>query len=187
MHRVGLILVSVVMSLTSCSSHDASRYGTPSESKVDHLQDSGLSGTPKASSRMEAERIISQYRKFWNVSLPAAYEAPVNKRPDVLAATVSAGLVAPLMERISKLEATGRTAYGSDIPVSEQVEYSKRTGGYVLVRGCLDSSRTGVADVATGRRITVGVPRNPVFVNLRRTVDGDWLVTSFHFPGGQCG
>lgn len=186
MRHVALALVAVVLALTSCSGHSASRYGVPPDAQGNGLREPELSSASGAPSGTDDERVLHQYRKFWTSTLPAAYAAPAGKRQAVLGRVVTAELVAPLMERISKLEATGRTAYGSDSPISEQIEYSKRVGGYVLVRGCLDSSRTGVAELTSGRILTVGVPHNPVRVNLRRTADGEWLVSSLHFPGGYC-
>lgn len=179
-------LVVLFVLLVGCSHDEESRYGAPPIPKPVRTSPTVTRSPGSESRNLPAEdEIVSQYKHFWLSALPGAYEAAPDRRHLMLKRVVTAKIEGKLLDRITALEKKGRTSYGHDTPISQQVEWSRRSPNYVLVRGCLDSSSTGVADVATGRRLTIGVPENPVLMNLRRE-DGVWLISGFRFPGGQC-
>jgi hypothetical protein len=129
------------------------------------------------------EQILGQYRRFWTEALPAAQAASDDRgRSQILAPVAMEPALTLLIRGMAKLDREGQRAYGHDVPLRESVE---RQGSTALVTGCLDSSRTGVADRATGERLTVGVPTNPVLVTLKRGADGLWRVFGTKFPGGH--
>jgi hypothetical protein len=129
------------------------------------------------------EQILAQYRRFWTDSLPSAQAASdANTRSRLLAPTVMEPALSLLVEGMAGLDRKGKRAYGYDIPLREVIE---RKGDTALVTGCLDSSHTGVKEDRTGRKLTVGVPTNPVFVTLKRASDRIWRVYGTQFPGGR--
>src|SRR5206468_2090672 len=78
----------------------------------------------------------------------------------------------------------GVTVYGQPRPRAPRVVV--RADGTAVVQDCADFSATGQADARTGHRRTVGIPRNPVRVSLRKEPDGRWRVSEVHYPGGRC-
>jgi hypothetical protein len=54
-----------------------------------------------------------------------------------------------------------------------------------VINDCQDSSHAGNADRATGKRLTVGVPRHPVTATMH-LVDGTWRVAFVAYQDAHC-
>ncbi|TWE27527.1 hypothetical protein FHX69_0163 [Prauserella muralis] len=79
---------------------------------------------------------------------------------------------------------SGITTYGS---VTSRITEVEVDGDRATVTDCQDASRSGQADMKTGERKTVGVPRNPVTARMvRDAADGRWKVAEIRYPGGEC-
>jgi len=135
-------------------------------------------GTPSPS---VDSTVVAQYARFWTQALPAAAAAPAGRRRAVLAPVTAEPELSHLVRALAALDADGQRTYGSDVPVAQTVRVS---GALALVEGCLDSSRSGVADAATGAPVTRGVARNAVRVDLTRGPDGYWRVSAVTYPAG---
>jgi hypothetical protein len=177
-------LASLVLSAGCFGGDDPDRYGKPP---------TGGNQTPPSASPSvsvsptiglsDDEAIKAQYRRFWTETLPKAYAATGagNRRKILEPAAVDPALTR-LLENMASQDADSKRAYGADIPLRESVE---RMNDLSLVRGCLDSSQSGLIDGASGRKISRGPARNPVLVNLRRGRDNIWRVSFVKFPGGN--
>ncbi|GAA3386443.1 hypothetical protein [Cryptosporangium minutisporangium] len=151
----------------SAASAGASSAGEPSAASPPH-------------SAVEVD-VLAQYTRFWAEALPAAAAAPANRRVAVLAPVTTEPELSHVVRSLAVLEANGQTNYGADVPVQQVVRVD---GSLALVEGCLDSSRSGVAEASTGAPVTRGVPRNPVRANLVRGTDGRWRVSAVTYPRG---
>jgi hypothetical protein len=182
---VGLIVAAIGTS--SCSSHGEERYGqTPVASRPVTSQPKSGAASPTKTTESDDSRILAQYSEFWLTALPSAYSASDRDRKSALARVVDQKFLAYLLNRIAYLQAKGHNSYGFDRPITQAIERSKRNPKRALVRGCLDSSGVGVQEMKSGKKMTVGIPRNPVLVSLGCDNVGVWRISGFHFPGGQC-
>jgi len=181
---IGVWLILSILS--GCYIDNEDRYGAPPPQATSRAPIEDSSSIPIAPAGVNQVQVLKQYKLFWVEVLPRAYASSAQTRESVLSPVVGPGITGQLLGRISSLQKRGRTSYGHDRPVSERVEWSPKNVKLVLVRGCLDSSATGVMDAKSGRKLTVGIARNPVLVNLSREADGIWRISGFHFPGGQC-
>ncbi|MFG1920778.1 hypothetical protein [Cryptosporangium sp. NPDC048952] len=122
---------------------------------------------------------MAQYRRFWVEVLPAAAAAPASRRRTILAVVTAEPELTHLVRSLAALDANGQRNYGADVPVAQTVRVN---GTSALVTGCLDSSRSGVANAATGDPVTRGVPRNPVRADLIHAPDGIWRISAVTYP-----
>jgi hypothetical protein len=144
---------------------------------------SGDGGTPAASptpSGPPAEQVLAQYRRLWAETIPAATKAGAADRRSILAVTMTDPALSATLARLAKLDTSAQIPYGSDIPLRQSVTV---TGKGAVVRGCLDSSKSGLADRKTGQKLTRGIATNPVLVTFKQGPDGVWRVAATSFPG----
>jgi hypothetical protein len=134
---------------------------------------------PESSATVE-KQVLGQYRTLWTETLPAAMAATPGKRKAILATTLTDPELSRAVQRLAALDEKGQESYGGDVPLRQTVELK---GDTAVVTGCLDSSRSGLADSETGRKLTKGVETNPVSVTFRRGSDGVWRVSQTRFPG----
>ena len=80
-------------------------------------------------------------------------------------------------------DAVGEGQYGAEMP---RARVTSARGEVATVRDCQDASMAGRLERRTGKRITVGVARNPVRATLRRGADGRWRVSTVEFPEESC-
>jgi hypothetical protein len=126
------------------------------------------------------QQVLAQYRLLWQRALPAAAQAPSGQRRDILAAVMTGGALGRAVGAYATLDKRHQKAYGADLPLHENVVVRGTTA---VVTGCLDSSKGGVADKKTGRKLTKGLNRNPTTVTFTRGSDGVWRVLDSSFPG----
>jgi hypothetical protein len=92
-----------------------------------------------------------------------------------------------LSQLISKLgdqRAKGQALYGVNVP---RVQSDDVTGSMATVRDCQQSSSAGVEDLATHRRLTVGVDRHPVTATvLLRGSEWKVSVIAYGADGATC-
>jgi hypothetical protein len=133
----------------------------------------------KASPSAE-KQVLAQYRLLWQQTLPAAAKAPATQRRDILAAVMTGSALERAVGAYAALDKRHQRSYGADVPLHENVEVRGKTA---VVTGCLDSSKGGVADEKTGRKLAKGVSRNPTTVTFAQGSDGVWRVLDSSFPG----
>jgi hypothetical protein len=130
--------------------------------------------------RSSEQQVLGQYRKLWTETMPAATRTSGTARRDMLGAVLTEPALSHAVRSFAALEKRGRVPYGRDVPLRQSVELS---GERAVVSGCLDSSRSGVADKRTGRKLNRGVATNPVTVTFTRGSDGVWRASRTEFPG----
>lgn len=74
--------------------------------------------------------------------------------------------------------------YGENIPRAKLLRFSVQQG-VAVIDDCQDSSRAGLADRKTGKRLTIGVKRNHVVATLH-LVDGTWRVVFISYSRTKC-
>ena len=87
-----------------------------------------------------------------------------------------------LLNNMAATDSMNQAGYGVDIPLRQTVQ---RTATIALVRGCLDSSRSGIKDLKTGKRLLRGPAQNKVLVNLKPGPDHVWRLSAIEYPGGS--
>lgn len=178
--RLGLTLCAVLMLLAGCPKNgDEDQYGEPPTSSSRSAQPRSSTPSPV---QAEEERILLQYQKFWAETLPRAFAAAAKDRLALLASVTMDPELKLLLGNMAENDKNGETGYGADAPLSQTIE---RKGGVALVRGCLDSSRAGIKEISSGRKLTRGPARNKVLANLRKGADGIWRVYAVTYPGGS--
>jgi hypothetical protein len=155
-----VVLVGATLVLAACSGGNASSEPSPS---------------PKPE-----QLILAQYETFWTESMPAATRASAKSRQEVLAAVMTEPALSRAVQGFAALDKKHRVFYGKDVPLRQTVQVN---GKQAVVRGCLDSSRGGLADRRTGRKLNRGVATNPVTVTFIQGSDGVWRVSKTEFAG----
>jgi hypothetical protein len=122
------------------------------------------------------QQILAQYRKLWTQTIPAATAAKAGARRSILAVTMADPALSDAVKGYEQLDRKGQRYYGREIPLRQSVSVSGKTG---VVRGCLDSSRSGAADASTGRKLNRGVSTNPVTVTFQQATNGVWRASGF--------
>jgi hypothetical protein len=130
----------------------------------------------------EEQQIVAQYVKFWTKALPAAFAATAPRRKSILAPTTANPQLDLLLNNMAALDASGERGYGTDVPLDQSV---RRDAGSAIVRGCLDSTKSGIADDRTGELVTRGVRQNPVQVSMSKNFDGIWRISAVIYTGGR--
>ncbi|EXG79592.1 hypothetical protein CryarDRAFT_0633 [Cryptosporangium arvum DSM 44712] len=167
----------VVVALSACAGGES--YGS--------LPPPGPSSAPPASCGADegagacGEAVVAQYRRFWGEVLPAAAAAAPARRRAVLAPVTAEPELTHLVRSLALLDEKRQRNYGTDVVLEQTVRVD---GPGAVVEGCLDSSRSGVADAVSGKALTRGVPRNPVRADLVREADRVWRVTAITYPPG---
>lgn len=81
-------------------------------------------------------------------------------------------------------DAKGQVLYGANVPrPTARINPDASTG---LVDDCQDSSKAGVAERSTGKRVTVGVARNHVSVTMKKQTGGLWKVAFIDYAKSPC-
>jgi len=176
------MLAGLVLSAGCFDGDDPDRYGKPPTGgeRTPASASPSVSASP-SDGLSDEEAIKAQYRRFWTEILPAASAANEDDRRAILVEAVMDPELSVLLKNMANQDSRGVKGYGADVPLAESIEHRS---GVALVRGCLDSSNSGVRDGKTGRRITKGPARNPVRVNLQRAQDNAWRVSHVAFSGG---
>jgi hypothetical protein len=179
----GVAISLVVMALLAgCTTSEEFKYGKPPTSNPRPSKTATESPRPSpTSSPTDEQQILAQYQRFWTDVLPRAYAAPAVNRRAILKPVVVDPALTRLLRNMSAQDADSKRAYGFDRPLRQKVE---RVNELSLVRGCLDSSKSGLLNVKTGKKISRGPALNPVLVNLRHGNDGVWRVSFVKFSGG---
>jgi len=108
---------------------------------------------------------------------------PETRWRQVLSAVAADPELTRVLEGTRAQKRSGVTRYGQVVARPAVVAV---TGATARVRDCQGADRSGQADARTGRRITVGVARNPLNGYLARGSDGRWRVSDIRYPGGRC-
>jgi len=179
----GMVTVAVVIALAGCDR--STRPDTPPAPATQTSGTAPRTGPPGRSpsgGNGEQAAVEAAYRRFWAVSWRLdAYPEP--RWRQVLSTVAADPELTRVLEGTRAQKRTGVTRYGQVTPRPAVVAV---TGATARVRDCQGADRSGQADARTGRRVTVGVARNPLNGLLTRGSDGRWRVSDIRYPGGRC-
>jgi hypothetical protein len=119
---------------------------------------------------------------FWSVSNGVIQERDGAWRLELAVVAVEPQL-SRMVDNLNSLKAHGLGPYGTTTEYVTNVEVK---GDTATVTDCQDASQSGQLDIKTGKRTTVGIPRNPVMGRMQRDTVGEWRVAEISFPGGTC-
>jgi hypothetical protein len=164
-----------LLSLSSCSD-DANGSAAPTATP-------SSMPSPTATPIGEQAALLAQYRNFW-ASLTPIQQMPAASRRSALAEFAVEPALSSLLAGMATTDAKGQQFYGANVPRASQAEVTP-DGMRAVVDDCQDTSQAGLAEKATGNRLTVGVPRSHVVVTLQRT-GGVWKVSFVSYPKAPC-
>ncbi len=182
----GPALAAVTMALATAGCSAGSSAAVPSPSAAGPTRLSVPASSQSSSSDPSAAAttaVLRQYDAFWGALPPASAATTDTSRLDALFATTTTPELSQLVETFGKQRTAGKVLYGRDVlhPVVTSV-----ANDLARVTDCQDSSQSGVMDLKSGRRLTVGVSRNPVDATLLMR-GGVWKVSVVHYrPGDTC-
>lgn len=172
----------VVLGAAGCSG-DAKG---PVDPPIPSATSSTASVAPTASPTGTAEeQILAQYRRFWTEALPAAFEAPSDRRRNVLEAVTTDPLLPELLRLAAGFDDNNQVASGTPVVLKEVVSRSSRLEAVVF--GCLDMRLAIRTDRTSGRVIYRGQRRDPNQAYFRLGTDGAWRAYALdERPGSKC-
>jgi len=182
----GRALIGLTMALATAGC-TAGSSAVPSSSPVGPT---GLSvpasnqSAPNTSSAVAAAAVLRQYEAFWR-ALPAASAAPSDTaRLAALFDTTTTPEISQLVGKLGAQRAAGEVLYGWDLP---HAKVAAIVSGSAKITDCQDSSNAGVREMATGRKLTVGVARHPVMATMLLR-GAAWKVSTITYPpsGSAC-
>lgn len=135
-----------------------------------------------AATGVEIALVLRHYRAFWTILAPASASPPPRRRA-LLALYLTGPELPRVLQAMAAQDATGRMLYGADDPRPTVTQIS-RDDAWVF--DCQDAGRSGIRDRSTGRPITVGSARNPLFGHMIRGPDRLWRISRIFYTGGAC-
>jgi hypothetical protein len=123
--------------------------------------------------------VESQWIKSWDVYLAIATTPAADREP--LIATVAIDPTkSNMLNDAAKFDAQGLQTYGS---LGHRISWPQpiNDASTALIDDCQDASQTGSMNVATGNKITAGVPRDHYQGNLVKGDDGVWRVAEVYY------
>jgi len=127
--------------------------------------------------------VEAAYRRFWSVS-DSFERSPISAWRGLLAQVAADPQLGLILANARQQRRNGLIIYGHVVPRPAVLPING--ADQARVTDCQDASKSGQADLKTGRPRTVGIPRNPVTAALVRGVDGRWRVSLITYPGGTC-
>lgn len=109
------------------------------------------------------EQILAQYKQFFTSVWPRAQAAPAGARAAILAEVVTEPQLSGNLKTLQSRDIKGQAGYGVARLIKQTVY---RKGEQAVVDGCTDLSTVGVQDQKSGKKLTVGPPRNPCPIEL---------------------
>ena len=165
--------------LTAGCSDDPAQVTTPSASST-----ATTTSSPAASPARDNEALIlEQYGKFW-AELSTTSRLDPSERRETLARVAVDPQLSSVLKGFEDLDAKGHVLYGTNKPrPTVKIDADQQRA---VVDDCQDSSAAGTAEKATGKRLTVGRPRNHVVVTMRLDADGAWKMAFASYTKKPC-
>jgi hypothetical protein len=171
------LAVGVALITTGCGSGGADARERPSAEPT-------AVPSPTATSS-EVARVLAQYRSFWS-NLNAASRLAEADRVRLLERFASDAALKSLLAGIARERAKGHVFYGAEKPRPQIKTLSVGQQPVAVIDDCQDASATGLEDVRSHRRLTVGVARNHVVATMHQMADGVWRVVFVTYPKTPC-
>jgi len=173
--RVGAGCLAATL-LAACRSGGSEAAPTPSP-----IASVSSSPSPSASvSKSPRDVVAARYAEFWAVFWTAA---ATNAADDPRLLDLTTGAERTKLDGIFSTRRThGRSGYGTSTPHVRSITVN---GAVATVVDCHDSSRAGVKDDASGKRLTRGSATEDITVTMR-LVNGRWRVSDIAVRTGGC-
>lgn len=182
--RTAAVGVAVLALATACGdSTKPSALKTPSPAATDPSSPSAASDpTPSWSPTEQA--VITAYKNFWTALPQASRQVDRDERLRILFPYTTTPELSQLIFKLGDQRAKGQALYGVNVPRMQKVDV---TGSKATIRDCQQSSSAGVENLATHRKLTVGVDRHPVTATvLLRGNDWKVSVIAYGADGATC-
>jgi len=129
------------------------------------------------------DQVIAAYNEYWTRSHQVPHR-PLGEWDEAMAEVAVNPQLKTTLQGMKFARRDGVTSYGE---VTARIQDVKIDGKRATVVDCQDASKSGQADLKTGKKRTVGVARNPVEARLKiDSADGAWKVSKITFAGGDC-
>jgi hypothetical protein len=160
-----------VLTLTSCgsSSTGPANLITPS-------------ATPSPAASAEQAAVIAAYDAMWPAGAEAE-RAPAAQRQAILAPHLTGPELAVVLSGQARDDAKGQRSWGAPVPRPYDVVIH---GENATLQDCQDDRHYGTSNLATGQRLTHGLPRVHVAAMLERGADGVWRVATLKVLNTPC-
>ena len=174
--RTSVLVASALAVLLSGCAGEATSAPTPNSTAAP-----STTATPTPAD--ETAELLTQYRKFW-ATLTSVSRMPAAERRAVMAQLAVDPALKSILAGFVEADAKGQVLYGANVPrPTARINPDASTG---LVDDCQDSSRAGVSERSTGKRVTVGVARNHVSVTMKKQAGGLWKVAFIDYAKSPC-
>ena len=173
---------SAALSTASASPSQSSAPESPTPQSSASANPSATAATDSGVSAGEAAdraAVEAQWVKSWDVLLGIGATPLVDR--EALAATVA---IDPTKTNIvgagAALDSQGLQTYGT---LGHRISWPQPINGATtaLIDDCQDRSQAGSMETATGKKVTVGVPRDHYQGNLVKGDDGVWRVAEVYY------
>lgn len=170
------------LSTAAESSPQSSAPVSPAQGSSAAVNTSPTAGTdPGVPAGEAADRaaVEAQWIKSWDVYLAMA-TTPASDR-QALAATVTVDPTkTKMLTDAAEFDKQGLKTYGT---LGHRISWPQDINGrtFATIDDCQDASQTGSMNVATGNKVTVGVPRDHYQGNLVKGDDGVWRVAEVYY------
>jgi hypothetical protein len=136
--------------------------------------------TPSGQSLSPAQQAVVQaYEQFWRALPGASKVAADARRLAMLQPLATDPELSQLIATMHQQQAKHEVLYGAHVARVQRVTIASNRAE---LNDCQDASGAGIA-TTSGRKITVGVKRNPVVATLLLR-DGTWKVSVIRYPQG---
>ena len=175
---VALLLVTI--GAAACSGPVTPDGPAPSATTTSELAPS--SAVTGGLGRATEAAVLDAYRRFWSVANEVGRQPAPQWRTELEAVTTDPFL-SELLTGLTQQQARGAVDFGT---VHLRPTLATLTPTRASVLDCLDASRSGELDRATGDVISVGSPRTPFTATLTPDTAGRWKVTRARYLQDPC-
>jgi hypothetical protein len=175
---IGTLVAGIVASaaIIAFGGADSARTAVPLPSADPPEARRGGALTAQAEAEVRAQYVA------YRAAQPAVEASHAERRPALLRRFLAEPARSRVLAGLAALDAAGRRSYG--LPTSKVFAVAV-SGDRAVLHDCRDEHAAGQLDVATGRRLTVGVEHTHVVVRFAR-VDGQWLISAFELDQQPC-
>jgi hypothetical protein len=175
--RAACAAVLAVALLPACSTSNADTHPASSPTFTSAPASTPASPSPSPTTK---QVVAARYAEFWRVFWIAA---ATNASRDPRLLDLTAGEERDKIRHIFGVRrADGRSGYGYSVPHVRSITVR---GGVATILDCHDSSRAGIKDTRTGRKLNRGSATEDITVTMR-LVAGRWRVSDDLVGKGGC-
>jgi hypothetical protein len=180
------ILVAIAMLFAGIAAAVAILVADPeprrTASVLSHAAVASAPAQPATTGLAGADATVRAQYTAYRAAQPAIERSPAARRPQLLRHFLAEPALGRVLAGLAALDAAGRRNYGTAVSTVFATTVSSDSA---VLHDCRDESSAGQLDVATGRRLTVGVPKTHVVARFVHA-DGHWLISRFELSEQPC-